>query len=174
MPTRDARPTVLLADDHRHVLEAVSGLLDTDFELVAAVADGQRALESTRRLDPDVVVLDITMPGLNGFQVAAELKRTGSRARIVFLSMHSADDYVATAITSGADGYVLKTRIQPDLIRALHLCSPAGSTCRPWPRCQRRRPAVAGMRSISMRTIRRIWMKPPDSSGRRSGAASRF
>ena len=120
MANGDARATVLLADDHRHVLESVSGLLDTEFRLVAATTDGQRALESSHRLDPDVVVLDITMPGLNGFQVARELKRTGSRAKIVFLSMHSADDYVATAITCGADGYVLKTRIQPDLKAALH------------------------------------------------------
>ena len=116
----EVRARVLLADDHLPVLESVSRLLESEFTVAAAVADGQRALESALRLDPDVVVLDITMPGLNGFQVARELKRTGSRAKIIFLSMHSADDYVATAITSGADGYVLKTRIQPDLKRALH------------------------------------------------------
>lgn len=120
MANGDARPSVLVADDHPQVLEAVSRLLDADFRLVAAVTDGQRALEASRRLDPDVVVLDITMPGLNGFQVARELKRTGARAKIVFLSMHAADDYVSTAIASGAHGYVLKTRMQPDLKSALH------------------------------------------------------
>jgi CheY-like chemotaxis protein len=102
------------------MLESVLQLLETEFRVVAATTDGQRALESAHRLDPDVVVLDIAMPGLNGFQVARELKRTGSRAKIVFLSMYSADDYVSTAITAGADGYVLKTRIQPDLKRALN------------------------------------------------------
>ena len=120
VPNSDVRATVLLADDHLPVLESVSRLLETEFRIVAATTDGQRALESSERLDPDVVVLDIAMPGLNGFQVARELKRTGSRAKIVFLSMYSADDYVATAITAGADGYVLKTRIQPDLKRALN------------------------------------------------------
>jgi DNA-binding NarL/FixJ family response regulator len=116
----EVRATVLLADDHLDLLESVSGLIETDFRLVAATTDGQQALESAHRFDPDVVVLDIAMPGLNGFQVARELKRTGSRAKIVFLTMYSADDYVAAAFTAGADGYVLKTRIQPDLKRALH------------------------------------------------------
>jgi DNA-binding NarL/FixJ family response regulator len=102
------------------MLESVSRLLETEFRVVAAATDGHRALESSHRLDPDVIVLDIGMPGLNGFQVARELKRTGSRAKIVFLSMYSADDYVSTAITAGADGYVLKTRIQPDLKRAVN------------------------------------------------------
>jgi DNA-binding NarL/FixJ family response regulator len=120
MVNGNARPSVLVADDHPQVLEAVSRLLEADFRLVAATTDGQHALESSIRLDPDVVVLDITMPGLNGFQVARELKRTGARAKIVFLTMHAADDYVATAIASGAHGYVLKTRMQPDLKSALH------------------------------------------------------
>ena len=119
MVNGDARPSVLVADDHPQVLEAVSTLLEADFRLVGATTDGQRALESSYRLDPDLVVLDITMPGLNGFQVARELKRTGARAKIVFLSMHAANDYVATAIASGAHGYVLKTRMQPDLKSAL-------------------------------------------------------
>ena len=119
MLNSEVRATVLLADDHLDLLESVSGLIETDFRLVAATTDGQQALESARRFDPDVVVLDIAMPGLNGFQVARELKRTGSRAKIVFLTMYSADDYVAAAFTAGADGYVLKTRIQPDLKRAL-------------------------------------------------------
>src|SRR5262245_18022282 len=116
----DVRASVLLVDDHLPVLESVSRLLEDDFRIVAATTDGQRALESSHRLDPDVVVLDITMPGLNGFQVARELQRTGSRAKIVFLSMHSADDYIAAAIASGGQGYVLKTRIQPDLKSALN------------------------------------------------------
>jgi DNA-binding NarL/FixJ family response regulator len=120
VPTSDVRATVLLADDHLPVLESVSRLLETEFTLVAATTDGRQALESSSCLDPDVVVLDIAMPGLNGFQVARELKRTGSRAKIVFLSMYSGDDYVATAFAAGADGYVLKTRIQPDLKRALN------------------------------------------------------
>src|SRR5262245_47046937 len=120
MAEGDPKPSVLVADDHPQVLESVSRLLEADFRFVDETTDGRRALESCRRFDPDVVVLDIAMPGLNGFQVARELKRTGARAKIVFLSMHASDDYVATAIASGADGYVVKTRMRPDLNRALH------------------------------------------------------
>jgi CheY-like chemotaxis protein len=110
---------VLLADDHRAVLRSVSRLLAADFDVVAAVADGSQALDASRRLDPDVVVLDVTMPGLDGFQTAQELKRIGSRAKIVFLSMHEEEEYVATAVASGASAYVLKTRIRSDLPSAL-------------------------------------------------------
>jgi CheY-like chemotaxis protein len=111
---------VLLADDHLAVLKSVSRLLAADFDVVAAVGDGSQALEASRRLDPDVVVLDVTMPGLDGFQTARELKRIGSRAKIVFLSMHEAEEYVATAVASGASAYVLKTRIKSDLPSAVH------------------------------------------------------
>ncbi len=114
------RPRVLLADDHLAVLKSVKRLLAADFDVVAAVADGSQALDASLRLDPDVVVLDVTMPGLDGFQTAQELKRIGSRARIVFLSMHEAEDYVATAVASGASAYVLKTRIRPDLPSAVN------------------------------------------------------
>jgi CheY-like chemotaxis protein len=111
---------VLLADDHLAVLRSVSRLLAADFNVVAAVGDGSQALEASRRLDPDVVVLDVTMPGLDGFQTAQELKRIGSRAKIVFLSMHEAEEFVATAVASGGSAYVLKTRIRLDLPSAVN------------------------------------------------------
>ncbi len=113
------RPTVLLADDDAGVLKAISRTLATDFQIVATAADGQEALNGVLRLDPDVVVLDISMPRLNGFQTAAELRRLGSRAKIVFLTMHQDDDFVANAIRFGATGYVLKTLAWSDLIPAL-------------------------------------------------------
>ena len=113
------KPTVLLADDHSLVLESVSAILADDFDIVAAVSDGRQALQASLRLDPDVIVLDVTMPELDGFQTANELKRAGSRATIVFLTMHQADEYVAAAVNSGAQGYVLKTRIHSDLAGAL-------------------------------------------------------
>ena len=86
--SRVARPRVLLADDDAGILKAISRTLETEFDVVATVTDGRRALDTVPRLDPDVVVLDISMPGLNGFQTAEELKRFGSRAKIVFLTMH--------------------------------------------------------------------------------------
>jgi len=97
----------------------VSRLLAASFDVVAAVADGQQAVDAAGRLDPDVVVLDVTMPILNGFQTARELVRSGSRAKIVMLTMHQSDDFVAAAITSGAAGYVLKSRMASDLEAAI-------------------------------------------------------
>ena len=92
------RPRVLLADDDAGVLRAISRTLATDFEVVATVTDGREALDAVPLLDPDVVVLDISMPGLTGFQTAEELKRMGSRATIVFLTMHQDDGFVSKAI----------------------------------------------------------------------------
>jgi CheY-like chemotaxis protein len=117
--TSTARPTVLLADDHPAVSKSVSGLLAFDFDVVGVAKNGEEAIEAAQRLDPDLVVLDIAMPGRDGFQTARELKRIGSRARIIFLSMHAAQDFVAQGFQSGARGYVLKTRLHADLVSAL-------------------------------------------------------
>src|SRR5262245_28349675 len=114
------KPKVLLADDHIPVLKSVSKLLASDFDVVAAVTDGRRAVDAAMQLAPDVVLLDITMPELDGFQTVCELKRLGSGAKVVFLTMHEADDYVAAAVTAGAQGYVVKSRIQKDLTSALN------------------------------------------------------
>ena len=114
------RPRVLLADDDAGILKAISRTLATDFEVVATVTDGRKALDAVPRLDPDIVVLDISMPGFTGFQTAEELKRLGSRAKIVFLTMHQEDDFVSKAIRCGAMGYVLKTLASSDLTPALH------------------------------------------------------
>ncbi len=115
----DRRPTLLVADDNASILKTVSTLLEKDFDLVAAVPDGRQALDETLRLDPDVAVLDVTMPHLNGFQTARELKRAGSRAKIVLLTLHDADEYVGAAIEAGAEGYVIKTRMLSDLASAI-------------------------------------------------------
>jgi DNA-binding NarL/FixJ family response regulator len=108
-----------VADDHALTLANVSALLAERFDVVATVVDGQQAVDAVRRLDPDVVVLDVTMPKLNGFQAARELTRSGSRAKIVMLTMHQSDDFVAAAIASGAGGYVLKSRMASDLEAAI-------------------------------------------------------
>jgi DNA-binding NarL/FixJ family response regulator len=115
----ERRLRVLVADDNASILAKASTRLAKDFEVVAAVSDGRQALHAARRLDPDVAVLDVTMPELDGFQTARELKQSGSRARIVMMTMHDADEFVAAAIDSGAYGYVLKTRMQSDLTSAI-------------------------------------------------------
>ncbi len=101
------------------MLQSASAVLADDFEVVAAVTDGRQALAASRRLDPDVIVLDVTMPDLNGFQTARELRQVGSRAKVVFLTMHNTDEFVAAALRDGAQGYVLKTRMHSDLTSAL-------------------------------------------------------
>jgi DNA-binding NarL/FixJ family response regulator len=115
----ERRLRVLAADDSPLTLANVSTLLAERFDIVAAVADGREAVDAAHRLDPDVVVLDVTMPELNGFQTARELTRSNSRAKIVMLTMHESDDFVAAAVTSGAEGYVLKTRMATDLEAAI-------------------------------------------------------
>jgi DNA-binding NarL/FixJ family response regulator len=114
-----ARPRVLLADDHIHVRESVSRLLAATFDIVAAATDGRQALDLARRLRPDEVVLDVNMPEFSGFQTLEQLRRDGPEPRVVFLTMHSDDEFVSAAINGGAHGYVLKSRMHLDLISAI-------------------------------------------------------
>jgi signal transduction histidine kinase len=114
-----AKARVLLADDHLALLESVSRLLAATFDIVAVASDGRQALDLARRLRPDVVVLDIAMPELDGFQTLEQLRRDGAETRVVFLTMHRDDEFVSAAINAGARGYVLKSRIHLDLISAI-------------------------------------------------------
>jgi two-component system, NarL family, response regulator NreC len=115
----DPRPNILLADNHAQFLEIVTRLLADDFNVVGAASDGRQAVDLSLRLDPDVAILDIGMPGLDGFQTLKELRRAGSRAKVIMLTMYESDAYVAAAINSGAQGYVLKNRIYSNLISAI-------------------------------------------------------
>jgi DNA-binding response OmpR family regulator len=123
VPNRSVAPLkskVLLVDDHPDLLKSVSRLLAFDFEVVAAASNGYEALDVSPRVDPDVIVLDVTMPGLDGFQTARELRRRGSRASIVYLTMHESEDFVTEGFRSGGQGYVLKTRVHVDLVNAVN------------------------------------------------------
>jgi DNA-binding NarL/FixJ family response regulator len=113
------RMRVLLADDHPDFLAAAARLLEPEFAVVQTVGDGQALLAEAARLEPDVLVLDITMPVLNGIEAARQLKGTGSRAKIVFLTVHQDPDYVQGALAAGALGYVVKCRLASDLPLAL-------------------------------------------------------
>ena len=113
------RPTVLLADDHPGFAASVSATLEADFDVIGVAADGAQAIDIARRADPDLIVLDITMPGMDGFQVVRSLEQAGTRGRVVFLSMHDEDEYVREAFRCGGRGYVLKTRAGRDLVNAL-------------------------------------------------------
>jgi DNA-binding NarL/FixJ family response regulator len=111
---------VILADDVAQVLSAVAALLKEKFEIVAMVTDGQAAFDATLALAPDIVVLDISMPGLSGIDVARELKKRGNRAKIVFLTVHEDADILATCLAVGGLGYVVKVLMETDLVAAMH------------------------------------------------------
>jgi DNA-binding NarL/FixJ family response regulator len=117
--TRTERPKVLLADNHPQVLKIVAHVLASDFDVVGAVSDGRQALDLSVRLDPDVILLDIGMPELDGFQTLQELRRTGSRAKVVMLTMYDSDAYITSAVNEGAQGYVSKSCIYTDLVSAI-------------------------------------------------------
>ncbi len=113
------RPRVLLADDHLMMREKVARMLESEFDIVGAVADGEALLDEAAVLDPDIVVLDITMPGLNGIEAARRLRETGSHAKIVFLTVHEDPDFIREALATGALGYVVKPRLASDLLVAM-------------------------------------------------------
>jgi DNA-binding NarL/FixJ family response regulator len=114
------RPSVVLADDHAIVAEGLSALLGEEFDLVGSVRDGVTLVEAVRHLHPEVVVVDISMPRLNGLEAIRELRRQGSRVRIVVLTMHADSQVAAEAFRSGATGYVLKDSAGEELIAAVH------------------------------------------------------
>ncbi len=111
---------VLLADDHAEILTQIANVLADEFEIVGSVANGADLIKAAVQFDPDVIVLDITMPGLDGIEAARRLKHSGCRAKLVFLTVHEDPDYVRTALQSGGAAYVIKARLASDLITAIH------------------------------------------------------
>jgi DNA-binding NarL/FixJ family response regulator len=110
---------VLVADDLPAVLSAVAAQLQGTFEIVRLVDDGRAALDATLQLDPDLILLDISMPGMNGIEVAEELKNHPHRGKIVFLTAYEDTDILAACLATGALGYVVKSFIDSDLIVAM-------------------------------------------------------
>ena len=113
------RIRVLLADDHEAMLDRVAGLLAIECDVVGTATDGQQALDAAVELKPDVLVLDISMPVMNGIETARRLKEAGSETRIVFLTVHDDPDFAREALEAGASGYVIKQRIASDLVAAI-------------------------------------------------------
>ena len=113
------RPRVLLADDHSAFLERTAALLEPQFDIVGSVADGAALVSEALRLNPDVIVADITMPGLSGIDAAHRLRQLASTARIVFLTIHSEEQFVEACTAEGALGYVVKAHMKAHLIPAI-------------------------------------------------------
>lgn len=112
------KPTVVLADNHGRVLSEVKMLLRDEFDVVASVDDGAKAVQAVAELRPDVVVLDIGMPGTDGIQAAHRLKKLGFAPKVVFLTVQQDSDCVEAAGAMGAS-YVLKARMYSDLLTAI-------------------------------------------------------
>jgi DNA-binding NarL/FixJ family response regulator len=110
---------VLLADDHEAILEQIRAVLGQEFEIVGTVKNGQDAFLETQRLDPDVLVIDISMPVIDGLQAARQLQSKKPRTKVVFLTVHEDEDFVNAAFASGASAYVTKPRITTDLVSAI-------------------------------------------------------
>lgn len=112
---------VILADDHRHVLNSIAALLEQlpNIKVVAKAENGEKALALAQSIQPDVVILDIDMPKLNGLQVSARLRSLEPEVKILILTIYDEASIVRAAFNQGANGYVLKNRVASDLVNAL-------------------------------------------------------
>ncbi len=112
------RPRIIIAEDHTFTLEGLRTLLAVHYEIVALVADGRALVEETLRLKPDLVILDISMPLLNGIDAAVRIRKELPRCKLLFITMHANPAYLEAALEAGATGYVLKTAAREDLLEA--------------------------------------------------------
>jgi len=115
--TRGVR--VILADDNEAVSRAAAALLGPEFEVVGTARDGQSLVDAALRLKPELLIVDISMPVLNGIEAVLRLRRAGSAAKVVFLTVHDDADFARVALASGAAGYVTKPRMSSDLRTAI-------------------------------------------------------
>ena len=110
---------LLLADDHNILLEGLKALLASEFDVVATAGDGRAVLEAAEKHHPDIILLDISMPGLNGIEVARRLQQSVSTAKLIILTMHADLSFVRASFEAGVAGYVLKQSAATELVTAL-------------------------------------------------------
>ena len=113
------KPRIILADDHRIVLEGLRSLLADEFDLVGTAGTGRELVDLCRTLQPDLVVADVSMPQLNGIEAASQIRKLSAATRIVFLTMHPDITYATQALGTGALGYVLKHAASDELVTAI-------------------------------------------------------
>jgi DNA-binding NarL/FixJ family response regulator len=124
---------VLLVDDHPLFREGIRALLavESDIEVVGEAADGKQAIELAQKLSPDIIVMDLVMPGMNGMQAAQQLHDKYPDIKVLILSMYDDDEYVCQILKAGASGYVLKRAASDDLLRAIREVEKGGSALHP-------------------------------------------
>jgi DNA-binding NarL/FixJ family response regulator len=115
-----SRPRIVIADDHTLIAEAFHKLLENEFEVVATVHDGHSLIEAARKLHPDVILVDIGMPLLNGLEAAQRVKRTLPDIKIIYVTINRDPDLVAEAFRGGASGYLPKTAAASELVSAIY------------------------------------------------------
>jgi DNA-binding NarL/FixJ family response regulator len=113
------RIRILLADDHKIVLDGLRSLLEPEFMLVGAVEDGRSLVSAAQQLHPDVIVVDISLPLLNGIEAVRQIKKTDNQVKVIFLTMHPDVTYAIRAFEAGASGYVLKHSASSELLTAI-------------------------------------------------------
>jgi DNA-binding NarL/FixJ family response regulator len=113
------RARILLADDHKLTLEGIRAILEPHHEIIATVTDGRALLDAAPRLKPDVIILDITMPLLNGIDAAIQIKKSLPEANLLFVTMHVNPAYLEAALDAGGIGYVLKSAAREELLEAV-------------------------------------------------------
>jgi DNA-binding NarL/FixJ family response regulator len=113
------KPRILVADDHALVLEGFRRILEEHYELLGMAGDGYALLDAAKTLQPDIVILDISMPLLNGIDTTVQLKKICRTAKIIIVTMHAGADYVRSAFEAGASAYVLKGSAVDELVQAI-------------------------------------------------------
>jgi DNA-binding NarL/FixJ family response regulator len=137
------RPRVLLADDHQMLRDALKKVLEPSCEVVGSVGDGRALLQAATKLQPDVIVLDIAMPSLNGLDAARQLSRTMPKVKLIFMTMNEDPDLVGEAFRAGASGFLLKRAAAFELTEAIDKVMKGGSYITP--------SAAEGQTNISLR-----------------------
>jgi DNA-binding NarL/FixJ family response regulator len=114
------RRRILLADDHPLILERVTTLLQSTFDVVGVAHNGLQMVEEALRLNPDIIVADISMPELDGIEAAHRLREMGAKASVVFLTIHESPEFVEACLAEGALGFVAKSHMKTDLVPAVN------------------------------------------------------
>jgi DNA-binding NarL/FixJ family response regulator len=126
-------PKVLIVDDHAFIRRGVQGILKAypEWQLCGEADNGNDAIRLTQELNPEAIVMDVSMPGLNGVEATRAIRKTNPNVKILLLTLHESSELVRTAFQAGVNGYLLKTDAEQELVRALHVVLDQGSYVSP-------------------------------------------